>query len=157
MRRPRMMAVVAALLMTVGFGVAGAAPAQAASPPAGVHLFPLTKAMTTQYGCPDNYGCVYDHYAYNYNWDGPPDHAIPIQTLIDAGYNNGRNLANWGFDNRTTCAMNNSRSGTGYKWLWFNQFNDQTGFYWQLPAGMGACWDGWWRDNRATRIGVRPR
>jgi hypothetical protein len=111
---------------------------------------------STQYGCPDNYVCLYDHYAYNYNYDGPPSVKIPIQTLTDAGYNTGRNLANWGFDNKTTCALNNSRSGTGYKTVWFNQFNDQTGFYWEIPAMYGACWDGWWRDNRASRIGVRP-
>jgi hypothetical protein len=162
--RARILAVLAACAVGLGL-VSVTTPATAAAPtaeqwataaqlqahvPPGAKVIPAA-ALTSFSGCGDQHMCLWR--LPNYNGRNDPNVEVTDDLLQDAG-GMGRALSNWGFDNATTCAMNNDSNE--FLWLWFWQFNDadQRGFTWSIPMTYAICWDGWWRNDRASRWGV---
>jgi hypothetical protein len=163
--RARILAVLAALAATLGL-VSVASPAQAGPPtaaqiaavqaalPPGATLIPPTAAaLSTVHGCHDELLCLFDSTAQFSN--NSPTRVFGVASLLNQGNGVALNSAAINFDNKTTCATNNSRALTGYAVAGFAQFNSLSdpGFYWEIPSGgYSICWNGWWRDNRASRI-----
>src|SRR3954452_6880594 len=125
---------------------------QAALPPNAVLIPPEAKTLAgSARGCGAEHQCLYDYVA---DWSNSnPTKTLSAASLYSA--NNGWRLdATWlRFDNKTTCATNNSGASTGFLWLGLAQYLDGGGFFWEVPSGgYSICWNGWWRDNRASHV-----